>query len=187
MPAAKPGSGAMAELKRQMRKSAEAAFAEGLERSKSAASGRHEFAVVLDHLTSSYNIGKIFRSANAFGASEVIVVGNPVFDPSAAKGGFGRVPFQHFQSVGPCQAYLAQQHYTLILLDPAESQKLWDISLPTKCAIVIGNEATGLRNWSSYLGECIAIAIPRYGVVRSVNASVAASIAMYEYVRQHSA
>ena len=173
-------------MKRQLRKSAEAAFAEGLERSKLAAPGCHEFAVVLDHLTSNYNIGKIFRSANAFGASEVIMVGDPVFDPRASKGGFGRVPFQFFENVSLSQIYLAHQGYTLILLDPTESQKLWNFSLPIKCAIVVGNEATGLRDWNSYSGESIAIAIPHYGAVRSVNVSIAASIAMYECVRQHS-
>lgn len=169
-----------------MRKSAEAAFADGLERSGQAKPGRHEFAVVLDHLTSSYNIGKIFRSANAFGASEVIIVGNPVFDPSASKGGFGRVPFQCFASVSLCQAYLAQQGYTLILLDSKACKKLWDVSLPTRSAIVVGNEATGLHNWNSYTGEGITIAISHYGAVRNVNVSVAASIAMYEYTRQRS-
>jgi tRNA G18 (ribose-2'-O)-methylase SpoU len=176
----------MAELKRQMRKSAEAAFAEGLERSKQAEPGCYEFAVVLDHLTSSYNIGKIFRSANAFGASEVIVVGSPVFDPSASKGGFGRVPFQCFETISLCQAYLMDQGYTLIILDPTKSRRLWDVSLPTRCAFVVGNEATGLRDWKIYPGESIPIAIPHYGAVRNVNVSVAASIAMYEYVRQHS-
>jgi len=173
-------------MKRQLRKSAEAAFAEGLERSKLAAPGCHEFAVVLDHLTSNYNIGKIFRAASAFGASEVIVVGNSVFDPRASKGGFGRVPCQFFDTCSICQVYLAHQGYTLVLLDPTESRMLWDTSLPTKSAIVVGNEATGLRDWSCYSGESLSTAIPHYGAVRNVNVSIAASIAMYECVRQHS-
>jgi tRNA G18 (ribose-2'-O)-methylase SpoU len=50
--------------------------------------GVHEFVVVLDGLKAGFNIGKIFRSADAFGAFEVHVIGTSFFDPAPAKGSF---------------------------------------------------------------------------------------------------
>jgi tRNA G18 (ribose-2'-O)-methylase SpoU len=46
--------------------------------------GAHEFVVVLDGLKPGFNIGKIFRSADAFGAFEVHVIGTSFFDPPEA-------------------------------------------------------------------------------------------------------
>ena len=54
--------------------------------------GKLKFIMVLDNLKASFNIGKIFRSADAFGAQEVHLVGNHFFDPSPAMGSFKMVP-----------------------------------------------------------------------------------------------
>ncbi len=54
--------------------------------------GAHDFVVVLDHLKAGYNVPKIFRSAEAFGAREVQLIGIGPFDPSPAKGAFRQVP-----------------------------------------------------------------------------------------------
>ena len=54
--------------------------------------GIHECVVVLDHLKPSYNIGKIFRSAEAFGAREIHLVGIDFFDPAPGMGAFKWVP-----------------------------------------------------------------------------------------------
>ena len=53
-----------------------------------ASPGRHEFIIVLDHLKPAFNIGKIFRSADAFGAAEVHLIATIFFDPAPAKGSF---------------------------------------------------------------------------------------------------
>ena len=54
--------------------------------------GIHPFVVVLDGLKPGYNIGKIFRSAEAFGAAAIHLVGIGPFDPAPAKGSFRKVP-----------------------------------------------------------------------------------------------
>ena len=55
--------------------------------------GPHSFVLVLDHLKVDFNIGKIIRSAEAFGAAGVHIVGTSFFDPMPAKGCMKRVPF----------------------------------------------------------------------------------------------
>ena len=54
--------------------------------------GVHEFVLILDQLKAGFNIGKIFRSAEAFGATAVHMVNIEPFDPAAAKGSFRKVP-----------------------------------------------------------------------------------------------
>ncbi|MFO7593918.1 MAG: TrmH family RNA methyltransferase, partial [Pseudomonadota bacterium] len=54
--------------------------------------GEQPFVVVLDHLKAGFNVPKIFRSAEAFGAHEVHLIGIGPFDPAPAKGAFKKVP-----------------------------------------------------------------------------------------------
>src|SRR5215213_2008714 len=60
--------------------------------------GCHEFVVVLDHLKPDFNVGKIFRTADALGATEIHLVGIPFFHPGAAKGSFRHVPAKFFET-----------------------------------------------------------------------------------------
>ena len=67
-----------------------------------AASGLHKFIIVLDHLKPAFNIAKIFRSGDAFGAHEVHVIGTSFFDPSPAKGSFKYVPARFYDDFQSC-------------------------------------------------------------------------------------
>jgi tRNA G18 (ribose-2'-O)-methylase SpoU len=148
--------------------------------------GVHLFTVVLDHLKASFNVPKIFRSAEVFGAREIHLVGVPPFDPSPALGSFRKVPARFHESIEPALESLFADGFTLIALDPGASQSIHETDLPERAAFLFGHEEFGFSFDLNAHRDVLKLQIPQYGAVQSLNVSVAASIAMYEYVRQWS-
>jgi len=146
--------------------------------------GVHDFILVLDHLKAGYNVAKIFRSAEAFGAREVQLIGIGPFDPSPAKGAFRQVPARFFEKFEESHHNLMQQDYTLYALSPDNSQTLHEESFPQKSAFIFGHEEIGLSFSPSKYPDIRYLRIPQFGRVESLNVSIAASIVMYEYTRQ---
>lgn len=147
--------------------------------------GRHPFIVVLDHLKPRFNIGKIFRSADAFGASEVHLVGTDFFDPAPGMGSFKWVPARFFEDFDACYAHLQERWYDLFMLDPSAETKLTRTALPARSAFVFGHEEYGFSFAPEDYPHLSSVAVPQFGKVQSLNVSVAASLVMYEYIRQH--
>jgi tRNA G18 (ribose-2'-O)-methylase SpoU len=147
--------------------------------------GALKFVVVLDNLKASFNIGKIFRSADAFGAAEVHLVGNHFFDPGPAKGSFKKVPARFHENFSQCYADLSARGYALFALEPEKGTPLHKTRLPERSAFIMGHEEFGISFDPRDYPEVRAIAIAQLGMVQSLNVSVAASIVMYEYFRQH--
>lgn len=147
--------------------------------------GALKFAVVLDNLKASFNIGKIFRSADAFGAAEIHLVGNHFFDPGPAKGSFKKVPAIFHENFDECYKNLSERGYQFFTLEPEESTLLHQSKLPVLSAFILGHEEFGISFDKNDYEGISSIAIEQLGNVQSLNVSVAASIVMYEYFRQH--
>ena len=147
--------------------------------------GVHRFAIVLDRLKAGYNVAKIFRSAQAFGAREVHLIGIGPFDPSPGKGAFKAVPARFHDDFESCHGNLRERGYRLFTLEPDCSQILYDAVLPERAAFIFGHEEMGIGFDRSLYPDIACLGIPGYGPMQSLNVSVAASIVMYEYVRQH--
>jgi len=148
--------------------------------------GCHAFVLVLDRLKAGYNVGKILRSAEAFGARAVHLVGIGPFDPSPAKGALRKVPARFHDNIEPCLAELVGAGYTLFLLAPGAAAALPVTALPEKSAFILGHEEFGASFDPATIPGLHLLAIPQFGQVQSLNVSVAAGVVMYEYVRQHS-
>ena len=146
--------------------------------------GPHAFVLVLDRLKPGFNVGKIFRSAEAFGASAVHLVKIGPFDPSPAKGSFRKVPAVFHESFADCFAVLARQGYSFFLLEPNGTTMLGAKQLPHKSAFVLGHEEFGCSFAPGDYPGLQSLTIPQFGSVQSLNVSIAASVVMYEYVRQ---
>lgn len=147
--------------------------------------GPSELILVLDHLKSDFNIGKIYRSAYAFGIKEIVLVGIESFDPYPSKGCFKKVPSKFFESTEETITYLKEKSYQIFVLDVHTDQLLRDISFPSKSAIVICHEEFGPgQAFSSNLAT--KMKIKQIGDVESLNVSNAVSIAMYAYSLQNS-
>lgn len=155
------------------------------QRNVMAAPGPNHFAVVLDNLKAGFNVPKIFRSAQAFGAARVHLVNIGVFDPAAAKGAFRKVPARFHDRVDQALEELRHDGYTLYAMVAGSGNMLTSMQLAEKSAFIIGHEEDGLSFDPANQPDVRTLGIPLFGEMQSLNASIAASIAMYEYTRQH--
>jgi tRNA G18 (ribose-2'-O)-methylase SpoU len=184
------------------------------QRNRLARPGRHAFIVVLDHLKAGYNVAKIFRSAEAFGAAEVQLIDIGPFDPAPSKGAFKQVPARFPASFDDSYRDLTGRGYRLFYLVPGPDvsaqatgvpsdsgtdhaaaegrpgieapQWLTAVRFPRLSAFVLGHEERGLSFEPRAYDGLSGIRIRQFGQVESLNVSVAASLAMYEYTRQWS-
>lgn len=146
--------------------------------------GIHKCIIVLDGLKPTFNIGKIFRSSEAFGCHEVHLIGTDFFDPAPAMGAFKYVPAKFHSRFISCYAQLLEREYTPFILEPGQGDPVMDVDLPEKSAFVFGHEEFGLSFEPDLFPEVKQLTIPQYGRSQSLNVSVAASIMLYEYARQ---
>jgi TrmH family RNA methyltransferase len=144
--------------------------------------------VVLDALQDPGNCGTVVRAAEAFGASGVVFLkgsANP-YNPKtlrASAGSLFRVPFIHGMESVAVRAALERRSIQLYAGVPGGTgaRPLAEANLTGRAALIIGNEARGIRD--DLRGAALDIAIPTVGV-ESLNAAVAASIMLYEARRQ---
>ncbi len=147
--------------------------------------GVHKCIIVLDHLKPTFNVGKIFRSAEAFGCHEIHLVGIDFFDPAPAMGAFKWVPAKFHHRFMSSYADLLQRGYTPFILEPGQGGDITRTPLPEKSAFVFGHEEYGISFEPDLFPGVKRLTIPQYGKSQSLNVSVAASIMLYEYARQH--
>ncbi|WP_321394349.1 TrmH family RNA methyltransferase [uncultured Desulfuromusa sp.] len=147
--------------------------------------GQNAFVLILDQLKPGFNVPKIFRSAEAFGAAAVHLVNIGPFDPAPAKGSFRKVPAVFHETFASCHQVLQTEGYQFFLLSPDAEKSLCQIRFPEKSAFILGHEEFGFSFDSGEYDDFEALSIPQFGSVQSLNVSIATSVVMYEYIRQH--
>lgn len=145
--------------------------------------GPYPFVMILDHLKVDFNIGKIIRSAEAFGAMGIDVVGTIFFDPMPAKGCMKRVPWAMKKTFQESYQKWHDEGYTFYAFDSEAEEALHEITFPEKSVFIMGNEGFGFSFKKEHYPKIKFIKIPQIGLVESLNVSVAASIVMYEFAR----
>jgi tRNA G18 (ribose-2'-O)-methylase SpoU len=146
--------------------------------------GVQELRIVLDHLKPNFNVGKIFRCADAFGVREILLVGIPWFDPASAVGSFKHVQTRFFGAFGEAYAALRAEGVEMFNLEVDAVSSLVDAGLPKACALILGNEGVGQSFRREDFPGVGALRIPQWGRAQSLNVSVAAALGMYEYSRR---
>ncbi len=147
--------------------------------------GIHDFIIILDNLKPSFNIGKIFRSADAFGAHQVHLIGIDYFSTKSAKGSFKYVPAYFHDTFHECYEMLDQQGYRFFIFEPGTKVSFTQLDIPMKSAFIFGHEEHGISFDPADFENLTSVTIPQFGRVESLNVSIAASIVMWEYVRQY--
>lgn len=146
--------------------------------------GPFPLILVLDHLKPTFNIGKIIRTSNAFGVRELHFVGIPQFNPGPSMGTLRQTRTRTFETFAESHQALREEGYTVYALSPDGAGVLGRAELPEKCAFVFGHEEFGLSFEPADYPEIRTLRIPQFGVVQSLNVSIAAGLATYEYLRQ---
>lgn len=150
-----------------------------------AKAGKHDFVLVLDHLKASYNVPKIFRNAEAFGAAAVHLIDIGPFDPAPAKGSFRKVPAVFHDDFDSCYRHLLSDGYQLFQLAPDAPHSLCNCELPLNSAFILGHEEFGCSFEDADYPAIQSLSIPQFGDVQSLNVSDASAVVLFEYVRQH--
>ena len=145
--------------------------------------------IALDRIQDPGNAGTMVRSAEAFGATGIVLttgsvrVSNGKFLRAAA-GSLFRMPFQERVSVRELTAIASEQRLTLYALTGRADRDFTGADLTIPCAFCVGSEGVGLSD--ELLASAVRLRIP-VSRVESLNAAVACSIALYEANRQRSA
>jgi tRNA G18 (ribose-2'-O)-methylase SpoU len=148
-------------------------------------SRRHDFHVAIENWQHDFNIGTIVRTANAFLAREVHIVGNRRWNRRGAMVTDRYQHVHHHRTVEDLAAYLHDGGVTLLGIDNLPgSQPIETLALPRRVCLLFGQEGPGLSRTAHDACDG-TFSIAQFGSTRSINASAAAAIAMHTWVRQH--
>lgn len=145
------------------------------------------FLLICDGITDPGNLGAIIRSAEIFGAHGVIIskhggAGLNAACAKAAAGALEYVPVIRANGIAACIDRLKKMGLWIIGMDGGGTTDISEVEFSDPCAIVIGSEGSGISRLA--LESCDFVAkIPMRGKISSLNASVAAAIALYEASR----
>ena len=145
--------------------------------------------VVVDGIQDPGNVGTIMRSAEAFGASGILLAPGSAHVLNgkllrAAAGSLFRLPFLEFESREEVLTRLQGAPLRLLALAGNGDTSVLDAELRDACALVVGSEGSGISPEFSAVSETLRIPTSR---VESLNAAVACSIALFEAARQRNA
>jgi tRNA G18 (ribose-2'-O)-methylase SpoU len=146
---------------------------------------RHDFHVAIENWQHDFNIGTIVRSANAFLAAEVHIVGNRRWNRRGAMVTDRYQHVRHHADVAELAAYLHERDVVLYGVDNLPgSLHLETTTLPRRVCLLFGQEGPGLSEPAREACDA-TFSIAQFGSTRSINASAAAAIAMHSWIREH--
>jgi len=149
---------------------------------------RHAFHVAIENWQHDFNIGTIVRSANAFLAREVHIVGNRRWNRRGAMVTDRYQHVRHHPTVADLQDYLGSIDggpVPLLGIDNLPgSAHLETMEVPRRVCFLFGQEGPGLSDAARAACDG-TFSIAQFGSTRSINASAAAAIAMHAWVRTH--
>lgn len=145
---------------------------------------RRPFHVAIENWQHDFNIGTVVRTANAFLASAVHVVGNKRWNRRGAMVTDRYQHIFHHESPKELTAYAHANGLEILGVDLLPgSVDIRTVEFPSNVLFVFGQEGPGLSDQMRSAVTKIAH-IPQVGSTRSINAGVASGIAMYEWVRR---
>ncbi|MEV4686488.1 TrmH family RNA methyltransferase [Microbacterium sp. LWH3-1.2] len=148
---------------------------------------RHAFHVAIENWQHDMNIGSIVRSANAFLAAEVHIIGKRRWNRRGAMVTDRYQHVRHHETVAAFTEWADAASLPVIAIDNVEgSLALPAADLPEACVLLFGQEGPGLSP-EALAAASGTIQIEQYGSTRSINASAAAAVVMYEWCRRWAA
>ncbi|ONI61138.1 rRNA methyltransferase [Leifsonia sp. ALI-44-B] len=146
---------------------------------------RHPFHVAIENWQHDMNIGSIVRSANAFAADTVHIVGRRRWNK---RGAMVTDRYQHVEyhaDVAGLVAWAREQSMPIIAIDNVPGSVIIEtFAFPARCLLLFGQEGPGLSDEAVAAADAV-VEISQFGSTRSINASAAAAVTMHAWVLQH--
>ena len=147
--------------------------------------------VVLENIRSAYNVGSVFRTADAFLVEAIYIIGYSAKPPhkeikKTALGAEETVSWRHFSTTAEAIAQLREDGYTIYAIEQARESRALQTLAPAageKVAVVLGNEVTGVEQSTIHLCDA-CVEIPQLGMKHSLNIATAAGVVLWELVRR---
>ncbi len=151
-------------------------------------SRQHSLTLVLENIHDPHNVSAIFRTCDAVGIPKVNLIYNiesfPRIGKKTSASAFKWVEKEKFKSVSDCYADLRSKGFKIYASSLKDhSNNLYELDLTKKVALVLGNEHRGVSDEAANQADEIFM-IPQFGMVQSLNVSVAAAVIVYEAMRQ---
>lgn len=146
---------------------------------------RHDFHVAVENWQHDFNIGSVVRTANAFLAKEVHIVGRRRWNRRGAMVTDRYQHVRHHLDVAALAAWAAAEDLPIIGIDNLPGAvPLETTELPRRCVLLFGQEGPGLTDeaWKHAAAVC---SIAQFGSTRSINAGAAAAIAMHAWIQRY--
>ena len=146
---------------------------------------RHSFHVAIENWQHDLNIGSIVRTANAFLANTVHIVGRRRWNRRGAMVTDRYQHVLHHPTIDDLIVYASENSLPIIAVDNVpHSVPIETRELPKGCIILFGQEGPGLSPEAIGAADEV-IEITQFGSTRSLNASAAAAIVMHRWIMQH--
>lgn len=146
---------------------------------------RHSLHIAIENFENDSNIGTVVRTANAFAVDTVHIVGRRRWNRRGAMVTDRYQHLQHHATVGEVLDFAAERGLEVVAVDNTPgSVPLETAELPERCLLLFGQEGPGVTA-EAQAGARMTVSIAQFGSTRSINAGVAAGIAMHAWVRQH--
>ncbi|MET7990341.1 RNA methyltransferase [Amycolatopsis sp. NPDC005232] len=146
---------------------------------------RHPFHVAIENFQHDHNIGTVVRTANAFAAAEVHIVGRRRWNRRGAMVTDRYQHLRHHEDVAGLVSFAASAGLAVVAVDNTPGSVPVEVaSLPRECVLLFGQEGPGLSE-EAQAAASMVVSIAQFGSTRSINAGVAAGIVMHAWVREH--
>ena len=145
---------------------------------------RHPLHVAIENFGNDANIGAVVRTANAFAVDTVHIVGRRRWNRRGAMVTDRYQRLMHHDSAEALLGFAADAGLKAIAVDNVPGAvPLETTALPRDCLLVFGQEGPGISE-ATQNGAALTVSIAQFGSTRSINAAVAAGIAMHAWIRR---
>ncbi len=148
-------------------------------------SRRHPFHVAIENFAHDANIGTVVRTANAFAAAAVHIVGRRRWNRRGAMVTDRYQHLEHHETVADLVGWARARGLAVVAVDNTPgAERIERVALPRECVLLFGQEGPGVSGDAQSAAD-LTVSIAQFGSTRSINAGVAAGVAMHTWISQH--